>query len=193
MASINQFGFALPVLVDGHGTIIAGQARVEAASRLGLAEIPVLVADKWTASEVRAYRLADNRLSELSSWDESTLAIELAEIIEIGDVNVEMIGWETAEIDVMMDHRDESTSESNPVDVIPSLPKQPVSRVGDLWGLGVHRLLCGSSLDAANWDRLMAGETAQMLFTDAPYNVRICQTAFKRDPRSASKRDPLFG
>lgn len=173
MASINQFGFALPVLVDGQGTIIAGQARVEAASRLGLAEIPVLVADKWTASEVRAFRLADNRLAELSSWDESTLAIELAEIIEIGDVNVEMIGWETAEIDVMMDHRDESTSESNPVDVIPSLPKQPVSRVGDLWGLGVHRLLCGSSLDAANWDRLMAGETAQMLFTDAPYNVRI--------------------
>ncbi len=75
MASINQFGFALPVLVDGHGTIIAGQARVEAASRLGLAEIPVLVADKWTASEVRAYRLADNRLAELSSWDESTLLL----------------------------------------------------------------------------------------------------------------------
>ncbi|WP_287941406.1 ParB/Srx family N-terminal domain-containing protein [Sphingopyxis sp.] len=173
VASIRQFGFVLPVLVDGQGTIIAGQARVEAASRLGLAEIPVLVADKWTKSEVRAYRLADNRLAELSSWDGAALAIELAEIIEIGDVNFEVLGWETAEIDVIMNHCDESTSESNPVDVIPGLPKQPVSRIGDLWSLSAHRLLCGSSLDVANWDRLMAGETAQMLFTDAPYNVRI--------------------
>lgn len=132
VASIRQFGFVLPVLVDGQGTIIAGQARVEAASRLGLAEIPVLVADKWTKSDVRAYRLADNRLAELSSWDGAALAIELAEIIEIGDVNFEVLGWETAEIDVIMNHCDESTSESNPVDVIPGLPKQPVIRIADI-------------------------------------------------------------
>jgi hypothetical protein len=173
MASTRRFGFAAPVLVDAYGTIIAGHARIEAAKRLGLTEVPVLVADKWTKAEVRAYRLADNRLAELSSWDENILAIELAEIIEMGEVDFEVLGWETAEIDVIFDDSSEGVTSDDPADIIPTLPKCPISRVGDLWCLRDHRILCGSCLEPENWVRLMAGETAQMLFTDAPYNVRI--------------------
>ena len=103
MASIQEFGFALPVLVDDDNTIIAGEARILAAKRLGLAEVPVIVADHWSKAQVRAYRLADNRLAELSRWDEDALAIELAAIIELDESSVELLGWETAEIDVILE------------------------------------------------------------------------------------------
>ncbi len=172
MASMEEFGFAAPVLVDKGGTIIAGEARIEAAKRLGLPEVPVLVADKWTKAQVRAYRLADNRLAQLSTWDDNLLAIEIAEIIEIGDVAIEITGWDTPEIDVLLDTNLHPVAH-DPVDDVPPLPRHSVSRLGDLWNLGKHRLLCGSCLELENWSRLMDGKTAQMVFTDAPYNVRI--------------------
>jgi DNA modification methylase len=172
MASIWEFGFALPVLVDESGAIIAGEARVEAAKRLGMAEVPVLVAAHWSRSQVRAYRLADNRLAELSTWDEAALAIEIAAIIELDDVGIELLGWETAEIDLLMD-AGVHEPESDPADVCPEPPGTPITRAGDLWELGKHRLLCASSLEAESWTRLMAGQLAAMAFTDPPYNVPV--------------------
>ena len=172
MASISQFGFALPVLVDEGSVIIAGEARVEAARRLGISELPVLVAHQWSKAQVRAYRLADNRLAELASWDQDLLAIELAGIIEIDEVGIELLGWETAEIDLLLDG-ERINNAADPVDEVPELPKVPVSETGDLWLLEPHRLLCGSSLDAGNWAILMDGQAAAMAFTDAPYNVPV--------------------
>jgi len=172
MASMEEFGFVAPVLVDKDDIIIAGEARIEAAKRLGLPEVPVLVADKWTKAQVRAYRLADNRLAQLSTWDDNLLAIEIAEIIEIGDVAIEIAGWDTPEIDVLLDTNLHPVAH-DPVDDVPPLPRQAASRLRDLWNLGKHRLLCGSCLELENWSRLMDGKTAQMVFTDAPYNVRI--------------------
>lgn len=173
MASIRKFGFAAPVLVDASGCIIAGEARIEAAKRLGLSEVPVLVADKWTKAEIRAYRLADNRLAELSNWDENLLAIEIAEIIEIGDVGIDLLGWDMPEIDNFAVSSGDKGPAEDPADAMPDLPKQAISRPGDVWQLGAHRLLCGSCLETENWSRLMDGMVAQMVFTDAPYNVRI--------------------
>ncbi|MDR6834133.1 MULTISPECIES: site-specific DNA-methyltransferase [unclassified Sphingopyxis] len=173
MASIRQFGFYLPAVIDDQGTIIIGEARIEAAKRLGIPEVPVLIEDKLTSSQRRALRIADNKLAELGTWDLELLAIEINDIIEIGDVGLETFGFDAGEIDFLLD---ESTGEliaDDPADAVPAIPKHPVSEAGDLWRLGEHRLLCGSSLDAANWTRLMNGEVAQMLFTDAPYNVRI--------------------
>ena len=172
-ASISEFGFALPVLVDSERTIIAGHARIEAARQLGVAEVPVLVANDWSKAQVRAYRLADNRLAELATWDNELLAIELSELIEIDEVPIDLLGWETAEIDLILDENGKSANSSDPADEIPEPPALPVSRAGDLWLLGSHRLLCASSLDTVAWQLLMDGRVGAMVFTDAPYNVPV--------------------
>lgn len=173
MTSVSEFGFVAPALVNEQGLIIAGEARVEAARRLGLAAVPVIVASHLSAAQVRAYRLADNRLAELSVWDQEALAIELAAIIEMDETPIELLGWETAEIDVILEGAGDDGNSADPADVVPELPQNPVSQPGDLWLLRKHRLLCGSSLEPESWDRLMAGATAAAAFSDAPYNVPV--------------------
>lgn len=173
MASIREFGFVLPALVDPDGTIIAGEARVEAARRLGMAVVPVIVNDHMSKAQVKAYRIADNRLAEQAIWDEGRLAIEFEEILAIGEVAIEVLGWETAQIDIILDGSTDSAAEDDPADEQVEPPVSPVSRIGDLWRLGKHRLVCDSSLDKAVWDRLLNGAVATMAFTDPPYNVRV--------------------
>ncbi|WP_238564931.1 site-specific DNA-methyltransferase [Sphingobium bisphenolivorans] len=172
MASIAEFGFTIPVLVDPDHVIIAGEARVEAARRLGFTSLPVLVAADWSPAQVRAYRLVDNRLTEHGEWDRSMLAVEFAAIIEIGEMPIDILGWEIGEIDVILEEQEESPSE-DPADAIEAPPALPVTRPGDIWLLGKHRLICGSSLDGAVWQALMNGQTAAMAFTDPPYNVPV--------------------
>ncbi|NCP19188.1 MAG: ParB N-terminal domain-containing protein [Erythrobacter sp.] len=174
-ASISEFGFAMPMLVDEQDVIIAGEARFEAARRAGLTEVPVIVAHHWSPAQVRAYRLADNRLAELGTWDSDALAIEFAALIEFDESPIEVLGWETAEIDIILEDELEA-QEGNSVDPADEQiepPAAPSSRPGDLWLLGEHRLLCGSSLDYSNWTKLLDGKTAAMAFTDPPYNVPV--------------------
>jgi len=174
-ASIREFGFAMPMLVDEQYIIIAGEARLEAARRAGMTEVPVIVAHQWSAAQVRSYRLADNRLAELGTWDSNALAIELAAIIEFDETPVEILGWEAAEIDLLLEEDfgpDDETSADLTDDQIEP-PAIPVSLTGDIWLLGEHRLLCGSSLDASSWSKLLDGRTAAMAFTDPPYNVPV--------------------
>ncbi|QGN56546.1 DNA methylase N-4 [Novosphingobium sp. Gsoil 351] len=173
MASLTQFGFAMPALIDEGGVIVAGEAVVEAARRLGVGEVPVLVAGHWSKAQVRAYRLADNRLAELATWDEQQLAIELDAIIAIDEAPVEILGWDTAEIDLILDAPAYQEHTCDPADEIVEPPSIPVSSLGDLWLMGPHRLLCGSSLDGQNWVRLMDGQTGAMVFTDAPFNLPV--------------------
>ncbi len=170
-ASITEFGFAMPILVDEAATVIAGEARLVAAKRIGLTEVPVIVAHHWSAAKVRAYRLADNRLAEGAKWDAETLAIELTAIIELDETPIEILGWDTGEIDVIPDGVGDEASD--PADEIVAPPANPIARSGDLWLLGKHRLLCGSSLEAENWARLMEDETAAMVFSDMPFNVPV--------------------
>lgn len=173
MASMTEFGFALPLLIDADNEIIAGEARLKAAQRLNLTEVPVIVADKWSKAQVRAYRLADNRLAELAEWDTEILALELSAIIELDEVSFDVLGWETAEMDVIIEANGPAASAPDAGDEVPDLPAVAASLAGDLWRLGKHRLLCGSSLEASSWTTLMAGETAAMVFEDPPFNVKI--------------------
>lgn len=170
-ASYRQFGFVVPILTDRRNDIISGVGRVLAAQRAGLTEIPVIEITHLTETQIRAFRIADNKLGELSSFDEKELAIEIDAIISAGDVSVEAIGFETAEIDLLLDRADEP--EVDPADEIPEPPVDPVTESGDLWLLGEHRLLCGSSLEAAAWAELMNGKRGSASFTDPPYNVPI--------------------
>lgn len=174
-ASISEFGFAMPVLIDEENTIIAGEARVEAARRLGMTEVPVIVAHHWSAAQVRAYRLADNKLATLAEWNKEALAIELASIIELDETPIEILGWDTGEIDLILEEASDSSGSgsADPADEQIQPPVNPVTRTGDLWLLGQHQLLCGSSLEAACWARLMGDDIAAMVFTDPPYNVPV--------------------
>jgi DNA modification methylase len=171
-AAIREFGFIVPLLVSEGHEIIAGDARLIAAKRAGLPELPVIRTSHLTAAQVKAFRIADNRLPELASWDEEALTIELEEILAIDEISVDLLGWTTAELDVLLTPQ-AAADKGDPADEIPEPPKVPVARSGDLWLLGGHRLLCGSSLEASAWERLMGGETARMAFTDPPYNVPV--------------------
>jgi len=172
-ASIAEFGLVMPVLIDEDGVIIAGEARVAAAKRLDLSEVPVIIAHQWSKAQVRAYRLADNKLAELATWDADALAIELAAIIEMDETPIEILGWETAEADLILEGNKKAKTSEDEADEQLEVPADPVTRAGDLWQLGRHRLLCASSLEAASWTALLAGEMAAMAFTDPPYNVPV--------------------
>lgn len=177
MASINEFGFALPLLIDENGELIVGEARLEAAKRLGMRELPVIVASHWSRAQIKAYRLIDNKYASLSSWDNKELALELLEIIELDETPIDILGWETAEIDLLLEEQEKAGgadwASGDPADAQIEQPKVPVSQLGDIWSLGKHRLICGSSLDAAVWERLMDGQAAVMAFEDPPYNVPV--------------------
>jgi DNA modification methylase len=168
VAAIRTFGFVAAVIIDENDTILSGHARVEAAVRLHLESIPTRVLAGLTASQKRAFVLADNKIALLSSWDDDLLKAELELLIQ-DDFEVELTGFSTAEIDVLLDE-----APVDPDNDLPDLDEvQIVTRPGDLWRLGAHRLLCGSALDPSAYERLMQGERAQMVFTDPPYNVKI--------------------
>lgn len=168
-ASIRQFGFTAPVLVDESNLILSGHGRVEAAKQLALASIPVRVASGWGASDKRAYVIADNKLALLSTWDLPLLKGEI-ELLIAEEFAIETTGFSTGELDLMFDDQ----GASDPGDLQPEdVAEEVISRLGDMWQLGHHRLLCGDALAGASYETLLAGEKAQMAITDPPYNVRI--------------------
>jgi len=167
--SITRFGFVNPLLVDADNVVIAGHGRLAAARQLGLQEAPTLRLEHLSEAEKRAYIIADNRLAELAGWDKSILALEFEELQAL-DFEVELTGFDVKEIDVILDG--EATPEADPAEDIPE-PQPAVSKTGDLWILGKHRLLCGDALDAASYSLVLDGDRADVVFTDPPYNVPI--------------------
>lgn len=170
-ASIREFGFVNPVLVSDDGEIVAGHGRVMAAKRLGMTEVPVLRLSHLSAAQRQAYVLADNKLAENAGWDADLLAIELQGLLDM-DFDLELTGFSLAEIDIVLDEAGSEPQRTADIVQAPS-SEPPVTRVGDLWQLGDHRLLCGDALSADDMARLMDGDTAGLIFTDPPYNVPI--------------------
>lgn len=171
---IRRAGFLVPIIVDGAGVIVAGHGRWAAAKELGLERVPVIRITHLSDEEVRAFRLADNRLAELSSWDEKTRALELRDLVLV-DVDfgiMELTGFEMGEIDVAISSLEDPVSRDR-ADEVPEPPRSSAVRQGDLFHLGPHRLLCGSSLEAESYDLLLGGQKVQAGFTDPPYNVPI--------------------
>lgn len=122
MASVGRFGFTIPILIDEHGTIIAGEARAEAARRLGISKVPVLVADQWSPAQIKAYRLADNKLATNSTWDIKALAIEINAIMDLEEIQIESLGFDTAEIDVLLAEETSGQQHDDPADSIVPVP-----------------------------------------------------------------------
>ena len=170
--SISRFRFTNPILIDRAGGIIAGHGRVEAAKLLGIEKVPTIRLEDLSATEIRAYVIADNKLAQNAGWDRELLAIELQGLIEL-DYDVTITGYETPEIDILIGEL-HAAEEEDPADEAPELGNGPaVTRAGDIWCLGKHRLICGDATDPEAYARLMDGAEAQMIFTDPPYNVPI--------------------
>jgi DNA modification methylase len=172
--SIREFGFGSPLLIDEDGVLLAGHGRLAAAELLGLTALPVVVMSGLTEAKKRAFVLADNRLPESAGWDRELLSIEIPEVIEaLRSENIEpsVLGFEPTEIDQLATDFavEQPTEEELPIRV----PERAVSRRGDHWRLGDHRLMCGDARDAATVRSLMGGQCASMVFADPPYNVRI--------------------
>jgi DNA modification methylase len=177
-ASMRRFGFTVPMLVAEDGTVISGHGRLLAAQRLGIAEVPVMVARGWSEEDRRVYCLADNRLAETSVWDPETLRLEWNDLVALGaGDDLSMIGFSEQDIEELVPGiLGESGAGLTDPDDIPEPPAEPVSRPGDVWLLGDHRLICGDSTKRETYEKLLAGEGVDMVFTDPPYNVNYANT-----------------
>jgi DNA modification methylase len=172
-SSIERFGFTNPVLVSDDGEIIAGHGRVEAAKLLGWKTVPTIALSHLSETERRAYVLADNKLALNAGWDKEILAIELQALVDL-EFDVELTGFSLAEVDLVLDEAGEADPDGrDAADDAVAIMGPAVSRRGDLWFLGRHRLLCGDARSAVDFEALMDGERADLVFTDPPYNVRI--------------------
>lgn len=169
--SVAQFGFVVPIVIDREGVIICGHGRFLAAKDLDLKTVPTVMADHLSAAQVKALRIADNRLAELSDWNEESLRIEFGELMDLSlagelDFELDVTGFELPEIDIVIGG-DGAAGETEPETVeAPDRSASPVTAPGDLWILGGHRILCANALKADSYALLLRGETPRMVFTD---------------------------
>ena len=171
-ASIVEFGFTNPILVDSGDGIIAGHGRLQAARELGLSTVPVVVLDHLSDRQRRAYVLADNQLALNAGWDLELLRTELQDLVA-DDFDLSVIGFSDEELEDLLPEVEELPPEDADDEAVPEIPEEPITKPGDVWLLGKHRLMCGDSTSLTEVERLMAGEKADMVFTDPPYGMSL--------------------
>jgi DNA modification methylase len=172
-ASMERFGFTIPMLVAEDGTIIAGHGRLMAAAQLGLSEVPVMVARGWSEEDRRLYTLADNRLAEIAEWDPEMLRVEIDELRDdFGIEDFDLVGFSAEDLaDILPDALIDTTGGLTDPDDVPEVPDTPITRPGDVWLMGPHRLLCGDSTVATDVEKVLNGVTPLLMCTDPPYGV----------------------
>ncbi|TCS99136.1 DNA modification methylase [Tepidimonas ignava] len=176
-ASIAEFGFTAPILAGSDGVIVAGHGRLAAARKLGLTTVPVVVLDHLTPTQRRALVIADNRLAELATWDDAMLRVELEALQDEG-FDLDLTGFDADALAELLADEEPQIDGRTEDDAAPDVPEEPVSRPGDVWRLGPHRLVCGDATTAEAYARLfLDGEQADMVFTDPPYNVNYANSA----------------
>jgi DNA modification methylase len=166
-ASIREWGWTTPILIDEQSNLIAGHCRLLAAQRLGLAEVPVMIARGWSEAQKQAYVIADNKLALNAGWDEDLLRIELGELRGLG-ADLELTGFGELELDALFAGADDGGPDP---DEAPEVPVNPISRLGDMWTCGEHRILCGDATVLADVEKVLGGDLADLCFTDPPYGV----------------------
>jgi DNA modification methylase len=166
--SIKEFGFNNPVLVDKDNSIIAGHGRLMAARKLGMDKVPVVQLGHMTEAQRKAYVLADNRIALNSGWDTSMLSLELQELKD--DINLSLLGFDADELDALLNPIEETEGLTDE-DAVPDVPDEPKTKLGNIYILGNHRLMCGDSTSITDVEKLMDGNPVDLIFTDPPYNV----------------------
>ena len=167
-ASIREWGWTMPILVDEDGNVIAGHGRIMAAQKLGIADVPCMTATGWSEAKRRAYVIADNKLALNAGWDDEMLRVEFGELRDL-DFDLSLTGFDDSEIDALFPT--EIAQGLTDEDAVPEVPEQPVTVEGDVWLLGRHRLMCGDSTSIDAVERLCDGQLVDMWLTDPPYNV----------------------
>jgi len=167
-ASIREWGWTMPILIDETGNIIAGHGRVMAAQKLNIKDVPCMTAEGWSEAKRRAYVIADNKLALNAGWDDEMLRVEFGELRDL-DFDLSLTGFDDAEIDALFPT--EVAEGLTDEDAVPEAPEQPVTVEGDVWVLGRHRLMCGDSTSIEHLQRLCDGQLVDMWLTDPPYNV----------------------
>lgn len=174
VAAIKEFGFRIPIMATSDGTIVDGHLRLKAAQRLGMTELPVTLADDMTEAQIKAFRLLANRSVAWAEWDNELLSLELKDLQDFG-YDLGLTGFDADELkSIMEDSQQEGLTDE---DAVPEAPAEPVTRPGDIYVLGNHRLLCGDSTVLADVEKVLDGALADMVFTDPPYNVNYANTA----------------
>ena len=182
--SIQEFGFRQPIVVDKDRVIVVGHTRYRASKKLGYKQVPITIAENLTKEQINAYRIADNRTNEEAKWDEELLKMELKEL-DYKEFDLKMTGFDDKQInDLLFEEKQGLTDD----DAVPDTPEEPISKLGDIWQLGKHRLLCGDSTKEEDVNKLMDGAKADMVFTDPPYNVNY---SARTGIRSGKIRDNL--
>lgn len=169
-SSLREFGFINPILIDKDYNILAGHGRVMAAREEGIKEVPCVLVEHLTEAQKKAYILADNRLAMDAGWDDEMLALELENLKEL-DFDMDLTGFDAAEIDELFSNIHDKDVQDDDFDVDAALAEEPISKQGDIWLLGRHRLICGDSTKAEIYEKLMEGKKANLCVTDPPYNV----------------------
>ena len=169
-SSIKEFGWTNPILVDGENGIIAGHGRLMAARKLGYKEVPTIELKDLTETQRKAYIIADNRLALNAGWDNEMLTIELNDLLADGFA-LEILGFDTKELDALLEP--EVVEGLTDEDAVPDIPDEPITKMGDIYQLGNHRLMCGDSTSIDAVDKLMDGESVDMVYTDPPYGISI--------------------
>jgi len=165
--SLKEYGFRQPIVVDKDRIIVVGHTRFRASKKLGFKEVPITIADNLTPEQINAYRIADNRTSEESEWDNELLKMELKEL-DLKDFNLELTGFNEDQLNNMLfEEKDGLTDE----DEVPEAPEEPVSKLGDIWKLGNHKLICGDSTKVETYEKLCGETKVDLYLTDPPYNV----------------------
>lgn len=177
-ASIKEFGWTNPILVDGDNGIIAGHGRLSAARKLGHDEVPVIELKDLTETQRKAYIIADNRLALNAGWDNEMLTIELNDLLADGFA-LELLGFDPKEIDALLEP--EVVEGLTDEDAVPDVPEEPKTKLGDIYQLGNHRLICGDSSSQNDVDKVLDGDRPDMIFTDPPYNIDYQGVSDKRD------------
>ena len=165
-SSINEYGFQQPIVVDKNMVLIVGHTRLLGAKKLGLKEVPVHIAD-LSEAKAKAYRIADNRLNEDSNWDLDLLDLEVKSLLE-QNYNIDLLGFDSSEIDKFLKNDEEYLADE---DEVPEPPKEPITKLGDIWQLDNHKVMCGDATDLIATTKLLGGNLADLIITDPPYNV----------------------
>ena len=188
-ASIKEFGWTNPILIDGEGVIIAGHGRLLAARKLGYEEVPTIELRDLTEAQKKAYVIADNRLALNAGWDNEMLTLELGELAAEG-YNLDLLGFDTKELDALLEPQviDGLVDE----DEVPEAGPEPITKPGDIWVLGRHRLVCGDSTSIDAIDQLLDGEKVDMVFTDPPYNIDYQGVSDRRKIKNDKMSDSSF-
>ena len=187
-ASMREFGFTNPVLIDEQGGIVAGHGRVMAAQRLGLDHVPCLRLAGLTEAQRRAYVIADNQIALNAGWDDAMLRLELSDL-QAAEFNLELLGFDADRLDDLLADELKETDGLTDADEVPEAPEQPVTRPGDVWLLGKHRVMCGDSTSVSDVDKLMHGAIAHLLHADPPYGMGKEADGVANDNLYAEKLD----